>query len=58
MASKDEIKKAILRAAGDPSVGIIAEMADDLAKAVWELDNTNSYNPAKEARVVDSKETR
>ena len=31
---------------------------DDLAKAVWELDNTNSYNPAKEARVVDSKETR
>ena len=58
MASKDEIKKAILRAAGNPSVGIIAEMADDLAKAVWELDNTNSYNPAKEARVVDSKETR
>jgi hypothetical protein len=58
MASKDEIKKAILRAAGEPSVGIIAEMADDLAKAVWELDNTNSYNPAKEARVVDSKETR
>ena len=58
MASKDEIKKAILRAAGNPSVGVIAEMADDLAKAVWELDNTNSYNPAKEARVVDSKETR
>lgn len=58
MASKDEIKKAILKTAGDPSVGIIAEMADDLAKAVWELDNTNSYNPAKEARVVDSKETR
>jgi hypothetical protein len=58
MASKDEIKKAILRAAGNPSVGVIADIADDLAKAVWELDNTNSYNPAKEARVVDSKETR
>jgi 3,4-dihydroxy-2-butanone 4-phosphate synthase len=58
MANKEEIKKAILRAAGNPSVGVIAEMADDLAKAVWELDNTNSYNPAKEARVVDSKETR
>jgi hypothetical protein len=58
MASKEEIKKAILRAAGNPSVGVIADMADDLAKAVWELDNTNSYNPAKEARVVDSKETR
>jgi hypothetical protein len=58
MASKEEIKKAILRAAGNPSVGVIADIADDLAKAVWELDNTNSYNPAKEARVVDSKETR
>jgi hypothetical protein len=58
MASKDDIKRAILKAAGNPSVGLIADMADDLAKAVWELDNTNSYNPAKEARVVDSKETR
>jgi hypothetical protein len=58
MASKDEIKKAILKAAGNPSVGIVADIADDLAKAVWELDNTNSYNPAKEARVVQSKETR
>jgi hypothetical protein len=58
MASQDEIKKAILKAAGNPSVGVIADMADDLAKAVWQLDNTNSYSPAKEARVVDSKETR
>ena len=58
MASKDDIKRAILKAAGNPSVGVIADIADDLAKAVWELDNTNSYSPAKEARVVDSKETR
>lgn len=58
MASKEDIKRAILKAAGNPSVGVIAEIADDLAKAVWELDNTNSYNPAKEARVVESKETR
>jgi hypothetical protein len=58
MASKDDIKRAILKTAGNPSVGVIADMADELAKAVWELDNTNSYNPAKEARVVDSKETR
>jgi hypothetical protein len=58
MASKDDIKRAILKVAGNPSVGVIADIADDLAKAVWELDNTNSYNPAKEARVVDSKETR
>jgi hypothetical protein len=58
MASKEDIKRAILQAAGNPSVGVIADIADDLAKAVWELDNTNSFNPAKEARVVDSKETR
>jgi hypothetical protein len=58
MASKDEIKKAILTAAGNPSVGVIADIADDLAKAVWDLDNKNSYNPANEARVVDIKETR
>jgi hypothetical protein len=58
MATQDEIKKAILNAAGNPSVGVIADIADDLAKAVWELDNTNSYSPAKEARVVDIKETR
>jgi hypothetical protein len=58
MATQNDIKNAILKAAGNPSVGVIAEMADELAKAVWELDNTNSYNPAKEARVVDSKETR
>jgi len=58
MATKDEIKTAILKAAGNPSVGVIADMADDLAKAIFDLDNKNSYNPAKEARVMDTKETR
>jgi hypothetical protein len=33
-------------------------MADDLAKAVWELENKNSENPAKEVRVIESKEIR
>jgi hypothetical protein len=58
MATQNDIKNAILKAAGNPTVGVIADIADDLAKAVWELDNTNSYSPAKEARVVDIKETR
>ena len=58
MATRDEIKAAILNAAGTPSAGAVAEIADELAKAVWELDNTNSNNPAKEARVIDAKETR
>ena len=58
MATKEEIKNAILEAAGNPSAGAIADIADDLAKAVWQLDNKNSVNPAKEVRVVDTKETR
>jgi hypothetical protein len=58
MPTKDEIKAAILKSAGNPTVGVIAEMADDLAKAVWELENKNSENPAKEVRVIESKETR
>ena len=58
MPTKDEIKAAILKKAGNPTVGVIAEMADDLAKAVWELENKNSENPAKEVRVIESKETR
>ena len=58
MATKDEIKAAILKTAGNPSAGVIKDLAEDLAKADWELDNTNSVNPAKEVRIVDSKETR
>ena len=58
MATKDEIKAALLKAAGNPSTGIIRDLADDFAQAVWELDNTNANNSAKEVRVVDAKETR
>jgi hypothetical protein len=58
MATKDEIKAALLKAAGNPSSGIVKDLADDFATAVWELDNKNSINPAKEVRVIDSKETR
>ena len=58
MATQDEIKTAILSAAGNPSAGVIAEIADELAKAVWQLDNKNSNNPAKDVRVIDTKETR
>jgi len=58
MATQDEIKNTILKTAGNPTVGAIADLANDLAKAVWELDNKNSANSAKEARVVETKETR
>ena len=57
MATKQEIKDAILKSAGYPSVGIIAEMADQFAEAVLGLEEKSSA-PAKEVRVVESKEIR
>ena len=57
MATKQEIKEAILKAAGNPSVGVVAEMADQFAEAVLGLEEKSS-TPAKEVRVVESKEIR
>jgi hypothetical protein len=57
MATKQEIKDAILKAAGNPSVGVIAEMADQFADAVVALEEKSS-TPAKEVRVVEPKEIR
>lgn len=65
MADKAEIKKAILGVAGNPSVGVIAELVDAMAEAVADLDKPASpvrYQEqmisAKETRVIDSRETR
>jgi hypothetical protein len=57
MATKQEIKEAILKAAGNPETGVIADMADQFAEAVLGLEQKNSA-PAKEVRVVESKEIR
>lgn len=57
MSTKQEIKAAILRAAGNPESGIIADMADEFAEAVLALEEKSSA-PAKEVRVVESKEIR
>jgi hypothetical protein len=57
MATKQEIKAAILRAAGNPESGIIADMADEFAEAVLGLEEKSS-TPAKEVRVVEPKEIR
>lgn len=37
MTTQAEVKKAILKAAGNPVSGVIVEMADDFARAVMEL---------------------
>jgi hypothetical protein len=55
MASKEDIKKAILKASGNPDSGIVADNVETWAQAVWELDN--EVKP-KEVRVVEAKETR
>jgi hypothetical protein len=57
MATKQEIKAAILKAAGNPESGIIADMADEFAEAVLGLEEKSS-TPAKEVRVVEPKEIR
>jgi hypothetical protein len=58
MASKEQIKKAILDAAGNPDSGIVKENVDSWAEAVWALDNEVAPKSAKEFRVVEAKETR
>jgi hypothetical protein len=57
MATKEQIKDAILKAAGNPETGVIADMADQFAEAVLSLEEKSSA-PAKEVRVVESKEIR
>lgn len=53
MATEDQIRKAILKVAGDPDSGVIAELADEMARAIVAIDT-----PVKEVRVVNPKETR
>jgi hypothetical protein len=57
MATKEQIKDAILKAAGNPETGVIADMADQFAEAVLGLEEKSS-TPAKEVRVVEPKEIR
>jgi hypothetical protein len=55
MATKEQIKDAILKASGNPDTGIVRDNVETWAQAVWELDN--EVKP-KEVRVVEAKETR
>jgi hypothetical protein len=53
MATEQEIKKVILRIAGNPSTGAIKELADEWAREIANLDA-----PAKETRTTKPAETR
>ena len=65
MASKDEIKKAILEIAGNPESGPIAALADKWAEAIVGLDapsptkeSASFERPAKETRISKPEEKR
>jgi hypothetical protein len=59
MATKDDIKKALLKVAGNPTTGVIADLADAMADAVYALDNPSKAGvPSAEKRIVEPQETR
>lgn len=59
MATKAEIKAAILSVAGNPESGAIVDLADDFADAVFRLDNpAASLSAEKETRVTKPAEKR
>jgi hypothetical protein len=58
---KAKVKEAILKVAGNPESGIIAELADAMAEAVISIDKpieTKKFNPIEETRIQEVKETR
>ena len=60
MATKEQIKKAILDVAGNPSSGVIADLADKWAEAIYKLDDeaSASWRSEKETRVTKPAELR
>lgn len=58
MATKAEIKDAILKVAGNPISGVIADLADSMAEEVHAIDNPPSQVQEKESRVTKPEETR
>lgn len=59
MATKDAIKAAILKVAGNPVSGVISDLADEMAQAVVDLDTTTSSERSeKETRVTKPVEIR
>jgi len=58
MATKEQIKKAILEVAGYPISGAIADLADSMADAVVAIDTPAVVGEVKEARVTKPTEIR
>lgn len=62
MASKEQIKKAILKVAGDPVSGVIFDLSEKWAEAIVALDAPQAVAAApatpKETRITKPEETR
>jgi hypothetical protein len=57
---KAKVKSTILQVAGNPTSGVIAELADELAQAIIDIvkPEVKNFNPVQETRIVEIKETR
>ena len=60
MAKKEDIRKAILKVAGNPENGVIKDLAGAMADAIVASDEpeVKSYDPVKETRVMKAPEKR
>jgi hypothetical protein len=58
--NKEQIKSAILKTAGNPESGAIADLVDQMAEAILNIDKpeVKKFNPVSETRVIESKEIR
>jgi hypothetical protein len=58
--NKEQIKSAILKVAGNPESGAIADMAEAMAEAIINIDKPEikKFEPVKETRIVSVQETR
>jgi len=59
--NKEQIKSALLKAAGNPESGVIAEYADKMAEAISllsEPEEKKNFNPVKETRIIPPAEAR
>ena len=61
---KAKVKDAILKAAGYPESGVIAELAETMAEAVVNIDKpepvreVKKFEPERETRTIQASETR
>lgn len=59
--NKEEIKSALLKAAGNPESGVIVEYADKMAEAIFLLSEPvekKKFDPVKETRIIPPAEAR